>query len=129
VQVDTVRFADSMTFSTDSTTLIYDALSELKYGGGPLVQTWSIYSLHLDSGQTTILVPPTDGSIPEIRRSAGLAIGTLFMTLLVRRRERHRLPCLIFSLARHHPSHPLPAVSRIQHFSGMKAELLIRLRT
>jgi bacillolysin len=61
VQVDTVRFADSMTFSTDSTTLIYDALSELKYGSGPLVQTWSIYSLHLDSGQTTILVRPTDG--------------------------------------------------------------------
>jgi bacillolysin len=61
VQVDTVRFADSMTFSTDSNTLIYDALSELKYGSGPLVQTWSIYSLHLDSGQTTILVRPTDG--------------------------------------------------------------------
>jgi Zn-dependent metalloprotease len=61
VHVDTVLYADSMTFSTDSTTLIYDALSQLKFGSGPLVAAWSIYSLHLDSGQTTILVPPADG--------------------------------------------------------------------
>src|SRR5262249_43375015 len=46
---------------TDGTTLIYDALSQLKFGNGPTVQRWSIYALHLDTGQTTILVPPQDG--------------------------------------------------------------------
>jgi hypothetical protein len=61
VQVDSVLFADAMTFSTDSTKLIYDALSELKFGNGPYVQVWSIYSLDMKSGQTTILVPPRDG--------------------------------------------------------------------
>jgi hypothetical protein len=59
--VDTVLHADAMTFSTDGTTLFYDALSRLKFGNGPAVQRWSIYSLHLDSGQTTMLVPPRDG--------------------------------------------------------------------
>jgi Zn-dependent metalloprotease len=59
--VDTVLHADAMTFSTDGTTLFYDALSQLKFGNGPTVQRWSIYSLHLDSGQTSMLVPPRDG--------------------------------------------------------------------
>src|SRR6185295_17174048 len=61
VAVDNVLHADSMTFTTDSTTLVYDAISQLKFGSGPTVQRWSIYSLHLDSGQTSILVPPKDG--------------------------------------------------------------------
>jgi phosphoglycerate dehydrogenase-like enzyme len=61
VDVDTVIYADSMTFSTDGTALIYDALSQLKFNNGPTVQRWSIYSLHLDSGQTSILVAPRDG--------------------------------------------------------------------
>jgi hypothetical protein len=50
-----------MTFSTDSKFLIYDALSQVKFGNGPTAQRWSIYSLHLDSGQTTVLVAPKDG--------------------------------------------------------------------
>jgi hypothetical protein len=61
VEVDSVLFADAMTFSTDSTTLIYDALSELRFGNGPTMQAWSIYSLRMESGQTTILVAPKDG--------------------------------------------------------------------
>jgi Bacterial Ig domain len=61
VAVDTVLSAGAMTFSTDGTMLVYGALSRLKFGNGPTVQRWSIYSLHLDSGQTTILVPPRDG--------------------------------------------------------------------
>ncbi|MFO1501045.1 MAG: M4 family metallopeptidase [Verrucomicrobiota bacterium] len=59
--VDGVLFADAMMFSTDSSHLVYDALSELKFGNGPTVQRWSIYSLDLATGQTTVLVAPRDG--------------------------------------------------------------------
>lgn len=61
LSVDSVLYADSMTFTTDSSALIYDALSELKFGNGPTVQRWSIYSLRLATGQTSIIVPPQDG--------------------------------------------------------------------
>lgn len=61
VSVDTVLYADSMTFTTDSTALIYDAVSQLRFGNGPTVERWSVYSLRLDTGVTSILVPPQDG--------------------------------------------------------------------
>lgn len=61
LSVDSVLFADALMFSTDSSTLVYDALTQLKFGNGPLVQRWSIYSLNLESGRTSTLVAPHDG--------------------------------------------------------------------
>jgi hypothetical protein len=58
IEVDAVLFADSMTFSTDGRLLIYDALSELKFGNGATVRRWSIYALDLVTEQTTVIVAP-----------------------------------------------------------------------
>lgn len=59
--VDAVLYADSMTFSTDGRLLIYDALSQLKFGNGPTVQRWSIYALDRVTEQTSVIVPPRAG--------------------------------------------------------------------
>lgn len=61
VPIDAVMFADSMTFSTDSQLLIYDAVSRLRFGTGPTVERWSIYALHLGTGKISIVVPPIEG--------------------------------------------------------------------
>jgi hypothetical protein len=61
VAVDAMFWADIMTFTADGNTLIYDAFSVVRFSNGPAVGRWSIYALHLDSGQTTALVPPQDG--------------------------------------------------------------------
>ena len=61
IEVDAVLYADSMTFSTDSRLLVYDAISQLKFGNGPIVKRWSIYSLDLVTEQTSVLVPPRAG--------------------------------------------------------------------
>lgn len=61
IAVDAVLYADSMTFSTDGQFLIYDAISQLKFGNGPTVQRWSIYSLNVVTEQTAVLVPPLPG--------------------------------------------------------------------
>lgn len=55
--VDTVLFADSMVFTTDSKQLIYDALTVVKFAGEP-VERWSIYKLDLATQTITVLVPP-----------------------------------------------------------------------
>lgn len=55
--VDTVLFADSMVFTTDSKQLIYDALTVVKFAGEP-VERWSIYKLDLATETITVLVPP-----------------------------------------------------------------------
>ncbi len=61
VPIDGILYADSMTFSTDSSVLYYDALSRLRFGSGPTVERWSIYALHLDTGKISIVVPPFEG--------------------------------------------------------------------
>ncbi len=61
VPVDGIYYADSMTFSTDSKVLYYDALSRLRFGSGPSVERWSIYALHLETGKISIVVPPIEG--------------------------------------------------------------------
>jgi hypothetical protein len=58
---ETMLHADVMSFSNDGADLIYDVLSEAKAGTGPAVRRWSIYSVHLATGQTSALVPPQDG--------------------------------------------------------------------
>jgi hypothetical protein len=50
-----------MAFSTDSGDLFYDALSQVRFGGGPAAQRWSIFSLHLATGKIATLVAPQDG--------------------------------------------------------------------
>jgi Zn-dependent metalloprotease len=60
--VNSVLYADSMVFTADSKQLIYDALTELKFGNGTAVQRWSIFRLNLASETTTVLVPPQEGA-------------------------------------------------------------------
>ena len=59
--VNTVLFADSMVFTPDSKQLIYDALSEIRFGGGAGVQRWSIFRINLPTDAITVLVPPLEG--------------------------------------------------------------------
>jgi bacillolysin len=59
--IDAVLHADSMTFSTDGTKVIYDAVSEVRFGNSPIAARWSLYALDLATEQTTIIVPPIDG--------------------------------------------------------------------
>lgn len=61
VAVNDVLYADSMVFTSDSATLIYDALAQLRYAGGQPVQRWSIYALNLTTETATVLLPPQEG--------------------------------------------------------------------
>jgi bacillolysin len=58
---DTILNADVMDFTADSRFLVYDALNELRVAGGQPVQTWSIFTLDLDTETTQTIVPPTIG--------------------------------------------------------------------
>ena len=58
--VDGVLYAETMTFSADGTALVYDALTQLKFGNGPTVQRWSLFSINLSTGDTSVVVPPQD---------------------------------------------------------------------
>ena len=60
--VNSVLYADSMAFTADSKQLIYDALTQLKFGTGSTVRRWSIFQLNLVTGTTTMLVPPQEGA-------------------------------------------------------------------
>jgi bacillolysin len=71
--VDTVRMADAMVFTPDGKQLIYDALSEIRFGGGTGVQRWSIFRINLPTDAVTVLVPPVAGlnfGNPNIGRTA-----------------------------------------------------------
>jgi bacillolysin len=61
IAIDAILYADAMTFSTDSSMIVYDALSQVKIGNNPAVERWSIYSLNLATEKTSIIVPPIDG--------------------------------------------------------------------
>lgn len=61
VAVDQVAYADAMSFSTDSTKLIYDAVSRVRFANGPALERWSLYALDLATERTEIVVPPLDG--------------------------------------------------------------------
>lgn len=71
--VDTVLYADSMVFTPDGKQLIYDAVSEIRFGGGAGVQRWSIFRINLPTDAVTVLVPPVEvlnfGN-PNISRTA-----------------------------------------------------------
>lgn len=56
--VDNVLYADTLTFSSDDKQLIYDAASEIRFGGSAPVVRWSIFSINLATESTSVLVPP-----------------------------------------------------------------------
>lgn len=58
VAVDTILYADQLCFSPDGRFLLYDALSEVRFGNGPKVQRWSIYLLDLDAELVYVVIPP-----------------------------------------------------------------------
>ena len=58
---DLVRYADSMVFTSDGRQLLYDAVSEIRFGDGAPVQRWSIFRIDLAAETTTVLVPPLEG--------------------------------------------------------------------
>lgn len=61
IAIDAVIHADAMNFSTDSKSLVYDAVSEVRVGNAPAITRWSIYALNLATEQTSIVVPPIEG--------------------------------------------------------------------
>jgi hypothetical protein len=70
--VDNVLYADALVFSSDSKQLIYDAVSQIHFGGGAAVTRWSIFSINLATDSTTVLVPPlelADFGNPNIGRA------------------------------------------------------------
>ena len=56
-----VLYADSMVFSSDGQTLIYDAVSQIRFGTDSPVLRWSIFKINLPTESTTLLVPPLEG--------------------------------------------------------------------
>lgn len=58
---DTILNADVMDLTADGRFLIYDAVNELRVAGGQPVQTWSIFTLDLDTEVTQTIVPPSIG--------------------------------------------------------------------
>ena len=82
--VDQVLNADSMAFSTDGHELVYDARSQIRFNGRAAIESWSIYSLNLDTERTAILVPPLedfDTGNPAVGRT-----GTRYITFDASRR-------------------------------------------
>jgi len=70
---NTVRFADSMDFTSDNRVLIYDALNEVTLVDGSRLGVWSIYSLDLATNTTFTVFPPTAGidiSFPRLSRTS-----------------------------------------------------------
>jgi len=59
--VDQIRYADAMSFTTDSRELVYDALSRVRFATGGAVERWSIFSLGVATGTTIVIVPPIEG--------------------------------------------------------------------
>ena len=59
--VDNVLYADAMTFSADSSLLIYDALSSVRFSSGKTVRRWSISAIDPSTSRTSVIIPPIDG--------------------------------------------------------------------
>jgi hypothetical protein len=59
--VEEMLWADFITFSFDGSAVIYDAACMISFGENPSVRRWSIYSLEIDTGNMTPIVPPFDG--------------------------------------------------------------------
>jgi bacillolysin len=72
VTLNTVRFADSMCFTSDNRYLIYDAYNVLNFQDGSRIGAWSIYAIDLLHEQTLSLVGPffdADVGYPALSRT------------------------------------------------------------
>ena len=58
VAVDAILYADQLSFSPDGRYLLYDALSEVRFGNGPKVERWSVYLLDLQAELFYVVIPP-----------------------------------------------------------------------
>lgn len=73
VSANTVIFADSMDFSADDRSLIYDAFNEVTLIDGSEFGVWSIYAIDLATNTTQTIFPPTPGidiSFPRFSRTS-----------------------------------------------------------
>lgn len=61
VSIDSIQYADTMAFTSNSRFLVYDALNVMKLADGSDVGAWSIYAIDLLTGETLVLVPPKPG--------------------------------------------------------------------
>lgn len=59
--IDAVEYADTMTFSADSTGLIYDFLSVVRFGNAAPVEQWSIAAVDIETLRPAVLIPPLPG--------------------------------------------------------------------
>jgi hypothetical protein len=59
--IDAVEYADVMTFSSDSKSLIYDFLSTVRFGNAAPVERWSIAAIDVESPKPVLLIPPLPG--------------------------------------------------------------------
>jgi bacillolysin len=60
ISVDTIRFAEHLSFSPDGRLLVFDALSAVHFGNGPKVERWSLYLLDVETGMVSVVVPPLE---------------------------------------------------------------------
>ena len=56
-----IAFADALDITSTNDFIIYDALNLITLPDGTETQSWSIYALDLNSGNTIVLVPPIEG--------------------------------------------------------------------
>ena len=71
--VDTILYADALTFTSDGSMLFFDALNILTLANNDKIEAWSIYGLDVASGTTFFLVPPMkdlDTSYPSLSRTS-----------------------------------------------------------
>jgi Zn-dependent metalloprotease len=61
MNVNTILYADVLTFTLDSQHLIYDALNILNLSGGREATEWSIYAIDIENDAIFSLVSPTPG--------------------------------------------------------------------
>jgi Zn-dependent metalloprotease len=59
--IDAILQADSMTFTSTSTEIVYDALNVLRLTDGTRVGAWSIYSIDILTGTIHTVAPPVPG--------------------------------------------------------------------
>ena len=70
----TISHADTMNFTNDGQTLIFDALNEITTADGSRINAWSIYALDLVSETTSAIVPAVSGfhfQSPSLSKNTG----------------------------------------------------------
>ncbi len=71
--INNIAFADVMNFTADGRFIIYDALTEFNLLDGAKVNSWNIYALEMQTGQTFVLasaLPGIDISNPSLSHTS-----------------------------------------------------------